>query len=171
MAEDALDFPALRAVLQDLAADIRAGYVDQLTVDDHIASGDLVNTMKVEVRDGDNAFSVVMDVNKYWKYLEEGISPAGRYGNPGWKAYPFIRKWIDVKPVIPRPGPDGRLPSPEQLAFLITRKIVEEGTTPSRDLEKTKDKIIPSYQARIRAAIVEDLRSTVILKVLPSLLT
>lgn len=157
MAEDTLmDFPALRAVLQDLADDIKAGYIDQLTVDDHIASGDLINTMKVEVRQGDRAFSVTMDVNKYWKYLEEGISPTGKYGNPGWKAYPFIREWIDIKPVIPRPGPDGRIPSPKQLAYLITRKIVEEGTTPSRNLEKTKDAILPVYMDRIAAAVLED---------------
>lgn len=168
MAEDTLmDFPALRAVLQDLADDIKAGYIDQLTVDDHIASGDLIDTMKVEVRQGDRAFSVTMDVNKYWKYLEEGISPTGKYGNPGWKAYPFIREWIDIKPVIPRPGPDGRIPSPKQLAYLITRKIVEEGTTPSRNLEKTKDAILPVYMDRIAAAILED--STKIIRKVVSL--
>lgn len=168
MAEDTLmDFPALRGVLQDLADDIKAGYIDQLTVDDHIASGDLINTMTVEVRQGDRAFSVTMDVNKYWKYLEEGISPTGKYGNPGWKAYPFIREWIDIKPVIPRPGPDGRIPSPKQLAYLITRKIVEEGTTPSRNLEKTKDAILPIYMDRIRAAILED--STKIIRKVVSL--
>lgn len=162
-----MDFPALRAVLQDLADDIKAGYIDQLTVDDHIASGDLIDTMKVEVRQGDRAFSVTMDVNKYWKYLEEGISPTGKYGNPGWKAYPFIREWIDIKPVIPRPGPDGRIPSPKQLAYLITRKIVEEGTTPSRNLEKTKDAILPVYMDRIAAAILED--STKIIRKVVSL--
>lgn len=157
MAEDTLmDFPALRAVLQDLADDIKAGYIDQLTVDDHIASGDLIDTMKVVVRQGDQAFSVVMDVNKYWKYLEEGISPTGKYGNPGWKAYPAIRDWIDIKPVIPRPGPDGIKPTNQQLAYLITRKIVEEGTTPSRNLEKTKDAILPVYMDRIAAAVLED---------------
>ena len=168
MAEDTLmDFPALRAVLQDLADDIKAGYIDQLTVDDHIASGDLIDTMKVEVRQGDQAFSVVMDVNKYWKYLEEGISPTGKYGNPGWKAYPAIRDWIDIKPVIPRPGPDGIKPTNRQLAYLITRKIVEEGTTPSRNLEKTKDAILPVYMDRIRAAILED--STKIIRKVVSL--
>ena len=155
MAEITLnDFPATRAVLNDLAADIKDGYIDKLTLDDHIASGDLADTMVAKVIEGDMEFTVALDMLPYWKYLEEGT-------RPHWPPRGAILRWIEVKPVIPRPGPDGRIPSPQQLAYLIQRKIGEEGTEATHSLEKTKDAILPFYKEQIRKAVMEDSRNMV----------
>ena len=51
---------------------------------------------------------------------EAGIPP----GEPMRKA---ILDWIKVKPVTPRPDKHGRIPTLKQLAFLIARKIYDEG--------------------------------------------
>lgn len=160
MAENTLmDFPRTVAVLEELAADIRDGYIDMIESHGHTYKGKLaesMRTIRVEVEAGGQTIAIVADLEFYWKYLEEGIAPDGRYPNPGWKAYPAISEWVKIKPVIPRPGNDGNIPTPEQLAYLITRKIVNEGISAKNLLQTTKDNVIPLYEARIREALTED---------------
>ena len=68
-----------------------------------------------------------------------------------------LLEWVQIKPVIPRPDANGRIPSQKSLAFLIGRAINEHGTTGSHDLEKTKDGVIPWYKQRIAAALGHDM--------------
>ena len=42
-----------------------------------------------------------------------------------------------MKPVLPRPGRNGKLPSTEQLAYLIGRKISKVGTKPTKIIDRT----------------------------------
>lgn len=153
MAENTLmDFPRTVAVLEELAADIRDGYIDMIESHGHTASGALaesMRTIRVEVEAGGQTISIVADLEEYWKYLEHGTAPH-------WPPIDAIRRWIEIKPVIPRPGPDGRIPTPSQLAFLISRKIAEVGTPATNLLQTTKDNVIPLYEARIREALTED---------------
>lgn len=153
MAENTLmDFPRTVAVLEELAADIRDGYIDMIESHGHTASGALaesMRTIRVEVEAGGQTIAIVADLADYWKYLEHGTAPH-------WPPIDAIRRWIEIKPVIPRPGPDGRIPTPAQLAFLISRKIAEVGTPATNLLQTTKDNVIPLYEARIREALMED---------------
>ena len=73
------------------------------------------------------------------------------------KAFPFILKWIDIKPVIPRPDGNGKIPTPKQLSYLITRSIVDKGTQGTHDLKKVEDGIIPFYKDKISAALGHDM--------------
>lgn len=155
-----LTFPTLEAVLRDFVRDVGAEYAAVIARNDHNASHNLSNTatsadaQKVTVVTG--GYEVSLDLPKYWKYIEHGLAPGGKYGNPGWKAYPAIRRWIDIKPVIPRPGRNGRIPTPNQLAYLITRKIVNEGTTGTHDLATARDATLPEYMDRIADALQKD---------------
>ena len=121
----------------------------------------LIESVKTNVVVGDQAFEVTMRLNDYWKYVEEGVrgsrNMSSPYRNPGWKAYPFILKWIEIKPVLPRPNSNGKQPTPKQLGYLITRSIVENGTQGSHDLQKVKDGVIPWYREKIAAALGHDM--------------
>ena len=64
--------------------------------------------------------------------------------------------WILIKPVLPRPD-DKIQPTPKQLAFLIGRKIANEGYEGSKDLEKANDSLIKRYEPKIVAALAKDL--------------
>ena len=157
-----IDFTELRQVLDDLANDIRDTYRESLERNvRYTTEHKLIDSVRTQVVVGDRAFEVTMTLNDYWKYVEEGVKGARNttspYRNPGWKAYPFILRWIDIKPVIPRPLANGKLPTPKQLGYLITRSIVENGTQGSHDLQKTKDELIPWYQERIAAALGHDM--------------
>lgn len=159
-----IDLTEVQQVLQDLAIDIRKNYREHLKFHDrYTTEWKLIQSVKTQVVVGDNAYEVTMTLNDYWKYVEEGVrgfeNMSSPYKNPGWKAYPFILKWIDIKPVIPKPLGNGKLPTPKQLGFLITRAIVENGTQGSHDLQQVKDGIIPFYKEKIAAALGHDMEN------------
>lgn len=162
------EFPELAKVLQDLADDIRDNYKEHLEFNDRYTRDTpdgyqkrLIDSVTTQVVAGDQAFEVTMSLNEYWKYVEEGVRGAKNstspYRNPGWKAFPHIMRWIQIKPVLPRPNSSGKLPSPKQLGYLITRAIVNNGTQGTHDLEKVKDGVIPWYRERISEALGHDM--------------
>lgn len=147
-----LELTELQKVLQDFAVDIRDRYRDVLAKNDHIASRALVDSIKTQVVVGENAYEVTMTLQDYWKYVEYDTKP--HFPPPD-----AILKWIEVKPVIPRPGANGRIPTPRQLAFLIGRKISNEGTEGTHDLEQTKNDILPWWREKISEALGHDMQN------------
>lgn len=158
--------PNLEKVLQDFAKDIRQNYKEHLAYHDHFTTKGtdqrLIDSVQEIVEIGDRHFQVKLKLNQYWKYVEEGIYGAGNhdspYKNPGMRAYPFILKWVEIKPVAPRPDKNGKLPSPKTLAFLITRSIAKNGTEGTHDLQVTKENVLAWYEDRIREALREDMK-------------
>lgn len=115
--------------------------------------------MTARVEYGDDAFEVVLNLKEYWKYIEYGTK--GWYtGNPGRKFPPAnkILEWIRVKPVIPRPDSRGRIPTPQQLAYLIGRKIQQFGTKGRADLTEAKMNVTERYRQRIAEALGHDMK-------------
>ena len=166
MAEELLSLTNTKAVLQQLANEVMAGYKETLKMDDHITKygkDRLVDTISTVVTVDGKSFSAALKMNHYWKYLEEGIQPAGKYNNPGWKSFPFILQWVQIKPIIPRP-PQTIKPSKrtleslqKQAAFLITRKRNLEGDAGTHGFEKTREALVPVYIPRIQEALAKDI--------------
>jgi hypothetical protein len=145
--------PHLTQVLEELGREVAEQYKNNLRESGHATRPDhLINSIETRVVVDDKSYKVVMDLNDYWKYLENGTEPH-------WPPVDAIRSWISYKPVLPRPGKDGRLPTPNQLAFLIGRKIAREGTTGTHDFEEARDETVARWEQRIRAALVEDVRT------------
>lgn len=153
------EFPNLMAVLQEYGAALRNLYQDKLILADKIATGELLNNVNYEVTVEGTVYKVSLDLLPYWKDIEGGIKPAGEYENPGWKALLPIRQWITAKPVLPRPQ-DGRLPSPDTLAFLITRKIVNEGIEPHPFYAESVEDVNAHYKPLIIEAFRKDTYTT-----------
>lgn len=144
-----MELTELHKVLQDYAKDVTDRYRDVLANNGHIASKDLVNSIKTEVKVGDAAYEVTMTLKDYWKYVENDTRP--HFPPPA-----ALIRWIEVKPVIPRPMANGKLPTTKQLAYLIGRKIATEGTTGTHDLEKTKTDIFSWYKDKLSEALGHD---------------
>lgn len=144
-----VDLTNVEAVLREYGEEVARNYKEMIVERGHNASGDLVNSIATRVVADGRAFEVQMDLKAYWKYLEEGTKPH-------WPPRSAILRWIQVKPVIPRPGRDGRIPTQEQLAFLISRKIAREGTPATHLLEKTKDAVLPLFRQRLAEALGRD---------------
>lgn len=99
------------------------------------ATGLLGNSLSTTVNAEDGIYEVLLNIQEYWKYLEYGRLP-GSFPN-----IDAIRKWIQVKPVLPTPDRNGKIPTIEQLTFLISRKIAEKGIEPRYYLNNTLDEI------------------------------
>lgn len=152
--EELISFDNTRAVLEELAEEIRRNYRDHLMGEGHFTTlGSelrLVDSIEAKVELDGQTFVGTLSMNDYWKYVEEGT-------RPHWPPRDAILRWVQIKPVIPRPDSRGRIPKPEQLAFLIGRKIARDGTEGTHDLQKTKDAVIPLYVQKIQEALRQDL--------------
>jgi hypothetical protein len=159
MADELMAFPETEAVLKQLAEEFRSGYIKNLIKDGHFTyygRDRLVDTITANVTVDGKSFTASLRMNQYWEYLEHGTGP-GRGRSKYWPYLPAISRWVEIKPVIPRPDANGRIPTPKQLAFLISRKIHDQGTKGSHDFQKTSDEIIPAYYERIQDALTNDI--------------
>ena len=141
------DTTELVSLLEELGENVRKGYVNKLVRNGHpTTENTLATTASASVEVKGTTYIVSLNLQDYWKYVEEGT-------RPHWPPRDAIRRWIDIKPVLPHPDKNGRLPSPEQLAFLIQRKIAKVGTKGTHDLQETKDTILGYYEDRIAEAL------------------
>lgn len=144
-----MEFPILEKVLSDYGLRVVEKYRHNLTVPiargknrisaPTTSSGTLYRSVKSElVREGDR-FELWIDFGvEYWHWLEYGTRQQGPYRKAGkWPPFKPIADWVRTKPVVPFKGKNGRMPTTNQLVFLIRRKIGEEGTQPLRLLEKS----------------------------------
>lgn len=146
MENELFDTTELLQVLREMGEAVRERYVDSLAKNKRNASGTLSSTVHAEVEVNGMTYEVNLYLQDYWKYIEEGTEPH-------WPPVDAIMQWIAVKPVIPRPGSDGRVPTQKQLAYLIGRKIAEEGTEGTHDLADVREAILAEYEPRIEAAL------------------
>jgi len=125
-------------------------YKKELTDGKINASYDLYNSVRSLFDDNGKYFEIKLELEDYWKYIENGRK-AGKF-------HPInaIEKWIDIKPVIPYPLKNGKLPTPPQLAYLIARKIGLEGIEPKPILQKSVDEIMEDIYKDIENALHKD---------------
>lgn len=105
-------------------------YREQITRENSIASGEL-KAFKTECKMEGSFFEVIFELQHYWKYVENGRRAGAKF--PPVDA---IKKWIEIKPIVPRPI-NGKIPSTNQLAYLIGRKIARDGIKPKQLLKKS----------------------------------
>lgn len=106
-------------------------YASNILDSGHSSSGNMVLKMNKKIYWKNSHFIISIVLPDYWKYLEEGTKP---HFPPVEK----IREWIRVKPILPRPK-NGKLPTENQLAYLIGRKISKVGTEGTHLLRETKN--------------------------------
>ena len=147
MAEELFYPSRLLALLQELGKEVEENYKEHLREHDRVASGDLMRSIHTEVEVNGTTYEVVMNLADYWKYVEYDTKPH-------WLPKAAIDKWIFIKPVIPHGNP--KPPSPEQLSFLIRRKIAEQGTKGTHDLRDTENAVIPMYEEQLLEALQRD---------------
>jgi hypothetical protein len=155
MAEGTLRFDNLERVLMGYAQQVSQQYRENLEADGKVASGKLSQNITCRIDNNGKVYDVVLVLEDYWKWVEYDT---GRRKNSG--SVPSLReailKWIQVKPVIPRPM-NGKLPTQEQLAYLIARKIANEGTKGSHALRDAVNLKTEEWEGLIRQALKKDI--------------
>lgn len=150
METDTLTLTHTAAVLTDYATALLEAYKAHHVESGRPASHLLLDTAAAVVDTGDGWVEVSLRLQDYWKYIEFGTAPH-------WPPRDAIERWIEVKPVVPYPDSRGRIPSTRQLAYLICRKIAEEGTEGSEDLLDAVEQVNAEYDRRIEEAVAADL--------------
>lgn len=154
-ADELITFTNTERVLAEYAEQLATLYKSNLKAEGKYASGALINSVQgLYTRDG-NTFTVSLRLEDYWKYVEYGRKP-GKFPPPN-----AIRRWVEIKPVIPRPMANGKLPTIKQLTYLISRKIAEEGITPTYALRNTSEALTDAFRQRIIDALTADLNNAV----------
>ena len=111
----------------------------------------LIDNVSTEVvNDTQGVVSVNLRLADYWKYVEYDT-------RPHWAPSGALLAWIKAKPIPMQPDGKGRIPKPEQVDFLIRRKIAREGTKGTHDLERAVDAMNARYLPMIRNAISADI--------------
>lgn len=116
--------------IQNIAIEFCEELKAKLKANGSIASGNLSNSIKGLVKQNGKYVVISISLEDYWKYVENGTKPH-------WPPVDAIKKWISVKPILPRPLKSGKLPTKDQLAYLIGRKISKTGTKPKPFLYNT----------------------------------
>lgn len=116
----------------DVCNQIANIYRKKMDAADYNKQGDLYN-FKWTTEWKDNLFEVYFDLPSYFPFAENGRRP-GKFPPPD-----AILKWVQFKRLVPRPGRDGKVPSTNQLVYLISRKIATKGTQGKHLFEKTLD--------------------------------
>lgn len=156
-----IKFPNLQAVLQEYIEELKIEYENNLLDSDRVASWDLINNIEIVTSFEGYDYWVGFNLKDYWKYVEYGTKPH-------FPPVDALLKWIKIKPVLPYPNSRGKLPTPNQLAYLIGRKISEVGTEGSHDLAEANKTIHQKYEELIQMALDEDIMDNIdtIMKVL-----
>lgn len=139
-------------VLNDFGKFLVEEYKDNLILNDAIASGSLYDSITYIIEDRGKSIEVKLSLNEYAKYIENGRKP-GKF-----QPISAIKRWIEIKPVLPRPMSNGKLPTNEQLAFLIARKIGLEGIKPRPILQKSIDDVFEVMREFLEEALAKDIQ-------------
>lgn len=148
------EFPKVAEVLERYGAEFIELYKLNLVQSGRPASGKLAESLSYHVNLGTNVYAVDISLLDYWKYIENGT-------RPHFPPVSAIREWIRVKPVIPRPFENGKLPTESQLAFLIARKISRVGTEGINDFQRANDEVFARMEMSLAGAVTEDLQRQV----------
>lgn len=149
-----MDFPNLNNLLNQWGELIISLYRQELVQSKAEDTGALGNSLNYIVETQDGVKQVSLRLLDYWKYVEEGRK-AGKF-----PPLNNIKNWIRTKPILPRPY-NGKLPTIDQLAYLIGRKIQVEGTQGKYPLSKSLQYIENNYMELLYDAITKDLEQQV----------
>lgn len=122
-----LELTTIKKITDDFVVELK----NKLAANKTNASGTLSNSLKGIVKQNGKYIVISIQLEDYWQFVENGRK-AGKY-----PPLSEIKKWISVKPVLPRPLKSGKLPTDNQLAYLIGRKISKVGTKAKPFLKPT----------------------------------
>ena len=119
------------------------------------SSGKLYNTINFEITKGSSNYIVTINLEEYWRNISFGRKPGSRM--PPVEA---IENWIKIRKIIPRPyvlkSGRQRVPTVQQLAYVIARSISRKGIAPRPFMRETIEDTIRDFQSRLTAAVRED---------------
>lgn len=112
---------------------------------------ELKDKIKFVMNVNGNFYEIEFNAPSYWKYANDGRRPG--------KMPPVnvIADWVKRRNITPYALKNGKLPTTDQLAFMIAKKIGRDGTTGIHFLEKSIDEQKAYWDDKISEAISNDI--------------
>lgn len=159
-----LSLDNLQAALEEYAQKAAELYKMQLSLGGKNASHALAQSVSAYVATDAGAYEVRVSLLEYWKYIEGGSkgkesSPLGAVYAAHFPPPRVIERWIEVKPVIPRPGRNGKIPTPRQLSWMIARSIERRGIEPFPAMATTIEELNRQYKDVLATALAKDVNT------------
>ena len=147
-----MKFSRTEALLNSFAQTIVNRYKDKIS---EYASGKLYKTIDYTITSQNDFYLVTINLEEYWKYISYGRKPGSRM--PPVSA---IENWIKVRKILPRPivlkSGKQRVPTVQQLAYVIARSIAKNGIQPRPFMRESIDQTIEDFKSKLSAAVRED---------------
>lgn len=150
-----MQFTNTQKVLNDFGKYLVEEYKDALILNNVNASDNLYNSVRYILEANDKSISVSLNLADYYIFVENGRR-AGKM-----PPIDKIERWIEVKPVLPTPSNNGRIPTVRQLAYLISRKIGLEGIKPKPLLQQSITNVWDVFEEYISEAITKDVENNI----------
>ena len=147
-----MEFTNVVQFLNDFGKELADKYKRKLVNDDAIDTSKLLNSIRYIFNNNNTSFEISMEMAEYWKYVENGRK-SGKF-----PPISEIREWVKVKPVIPRPY-NGKLPTENQLAFLIARSISKKGIRPRPIFNDSLDDVMRDFENGLEDAFTKDVEN------------
>ena len=145
-------FSRTEALLNSFAQTIVNRYKDKIS---EYASGKLYKTIDYTITSKSDSYLVTINLEEYWKYISYGRRPGAKM--PPVEA---IENWIKVRKILPRPvtlkSGKQRVPTIQQLAYVIARSISRRGIAPRPFMRETIAETVETFQDKLSAAIRDD---------------
>lgn len=145
------EFPNIVKILSEYGDRFRQNAQQLLLDDDKVSSGELVNTITYSIKTSNVLIHVNVSLQDYYKWVAEGRSP-GKF-----PPVQNIIQWIRSKPIIPTENGLGKIPTENQLAYLIGRKIARDGIEGNDFFNKASDETWNEFQSKLDEALTQDL--------------
>ena len=147
-----MKFSRTEALLNSFAQTIVNRYKDKIS---EYSSGKLYKTIDYSITSQNDSYLVTINLEEYWKYIEKGRRAGAKM--PPLSA---IEKWIKVRKIIPRPvtlkSGKQRVPTVQQLAYVIARSISRNGIAPRPFMRESIDQTIDDFKSKLTAAVRDD---------------
>lgn len=147
-----MKFSRTEALLNSFAQTIVNRYRDKIS---EYASGKLYKTIDYTITSKSDSYLVTINLEDYWKYIEKG-----RRAGAKMPPVSAIEKWINVRKILPRPvtlkSGKQRVPTIQQLAYVIARSIAKKGIQPRPFMRKSLEDTMKDFQWKLSAAVRED---------------
>lgn len=143
--------------LNRFAAELTALIRENIIEYDLLSSYNLYNSIDVHIVNehpsgARSRLNVVLNLEDYWQIIENGRRPGKRF-----PPLDDIRHWIQIKPIMPREDNTGKIPTEDQLTFLIGRKIARDGTEPKPFVSDSVEEMLQSFYLDIQSELESDL--------------
>ena len=147
-----MKFSRTESLLNSFAQTIVNRYREQIK---EYASGKLYKTIDYTITSNSDSYLVTINLEEYWVFLENGRRPGAKM--PPVEA---IEKWIKVRKILPRPitlkSGKQRVPTVQQLAYVIARSISRKGIAPRPFMRESIEDTMKDFQSKLSAAVRED---------------